>query len=638
MAAAYRFGPFIVDAASYQLSRDGTVLPLTPKPIDLLLYLAARPSALVAKEELLTALWPGVNVTDNALTQAVSELRQALGDEPARPIYIQTVARRGYRFIAPVEAVGEAVAPAAAPADEAAATRPAVAVLDFANVSADQEFAWLASGIAETVTNDLRLAGHLRIIDRLRVTAAVREVGAELSALRAALHVDLAVVGGFQRLGGRLRITARAVDTRTGESQAEAKADGPLEQVFDLQDRIVAQFVDTLGAAAADVSPRHPRRETSSLEAYRALTEGHIKLEALEASLVAGAVADFERAIALDPHYALAHVGLGMARFWQYEMSRARNQPDTALLALALDPVRRAIELQGDLAEAHATLSYVLVSARRFAEAQAAARRAVAIEPGYWGHYFRLGHTLWGEERLRALARALELYPDFPFAHFEVAMVHIARGELDRAQSVLREGTIVQDRQADLRQRFPAKGLHWLLGLVRLAQGDAGEARSEFEREIAGGAGQLYAPEFAMNAYDGAGFVALERGDHATAAAMFLRALELFPEHARSMVGLGAALAGERNTSGAEAAFACATGAIAGLRRGGRASEATLAEALLDAVQGRGDRALESLRGLVERPELPFTGWTIPVEPLLARLRDRPAFAAVVARLADHAR
>ena len=80
----------------------------------------------------------------------------------------------------------------------------------------------------------------------------------------------------------------------------------------------------------------------------------------------------------------------------------------------------------------------------------------------------------------------MELYPDFPFAHFEAAMVYIARGALDRAESVLREGTIVQDRQAHLRQRYPAKGLHWLLGLVRLAQGDS-EARESSTARVASG-------------------------------------------------------------------------------------------------------------------------------------------------------
>ena len=98
----YRFGPYTLDPAAYRLLRDAEVIQLSPKIIDLLLYLVARQPALVSKEDLFKALWPDVAVTDNALTQAVSELRQALGDDPSKPTYVQTVARRGYRFIAPV--------------------------------------------------------------------------------------------------------------------------------------------------------------------------------------------------------------------------------------------------------------------------------------------------------------------------------------------------------------------------------------------------------------------------------------------------------------------------------------------------------------------------------------------------------
>jgi DNA-binding winged helix-turn-helix (wHTH) protein/tetratricopeptide (TPR) repeat protein len=639
MVASYRFGPFTVDAGSYRLLRGSEVIPLSPKIIDLLLYLVARQSALVPKDELFAALWPDVAVTDNALTQAVSELRQALGDEASKPTYIQTVARRGYRFVASVE-VAVPAPPPPEPAAEAVITvkAPAIAVMDFANVSTDREFAWLSSGIAETVTNDLRAAGTLRIIDRVRVVEAVRRTGPELTALRADLHLDLAVVGSFQRSGERLRITARVVDAASGEALAEAKADGALEQVFDLQDRIVEQFAETLSIARTGPSAPRAHRETSSLEAYQAFTEGRVRLESLDASLVSGAIADFERAVVLDPRYSLAHVGLGNARFWQYEMSRARNGPDAALLARAIDHVQRAIELDRDLAEAHATYAFLLVSAGRFSDARAAARRAVALEPGYWGNQFRLAHAEWGEDRLRTLARAMELYPDFPFAHFEAAMVHIARGALDRAESVLREGTIVQDRQANLRQRYPAKGLHWLLGLVRLAKRDPKEARAEFDREIAVGPTQLYAAEFAMNAYDGAGFVALATGDAAEAVRMFGKALELFPEHARSLVGLGAALAASGDKRAADAAYKHAARAIDALRQGGRASEATMAGAFMHAVCGRADEAIASLKRLVDRPELPFTGWTIPVEPLLAGLRQRADFQGLLATLARHAR
>lgn len=640
VAASYRFGPFTLDAASYRLLRGTEPVALSPKIIDLLLYLVARQSALVPKDELFGALWPDVAVTDNALTQAVSELRQALGDDSSSPTYIQTVARRGYRFIAPVETLAPAAAHApAAPAEGAARDRVrSIAVLDFTNVSGDRELGWLSSGIAETVTNDLRAKPSLRIIDRVRVVEAMRRAGTDLSALRGQLHIDLAVVGSFQRAGTRLRITARVVDAASGEALADAKADGLLEHVFDLQDRIVAQFVETLEPPPADNGMRRTHRDTSSLEAYQAFTEGRVRLESLDASVVPAAIADFERAIALDPRYAVAHVGLGSAHFWQYEMSRARNQPDAGLLAQAVNHVRRAIELERDLAEAHASLAFMLVSAGRAAEALAAARRAVSLEPGYWGNQFRLAHAAWGEERLRALARVMDLYPDFPFAHFEAAMVHIARGALDRAESVLREGTIVQDRQANLRQRYPAKGLHWLLGLVRLARGDTAEAQTEFGREIASGVLQLYGAEFCMNAYDGAGFAHLAGGEPADAVAMFRRALDLFPEHARSLVGLGAALEEGGDKTGAADAFARATKAIDALRRGGRGGEATLAEAFHHAVQGRPADALECLRALLGKADMPFTGWTVPIEPLFADLRPLPAFQSLLDTLAERAR
>src|SRR5688572_30603648 len=100
--ATYSFPPFTLDTGAYRLMKDEAIIPVSPKIIDLLHYLVERPSVLVTKDELFKALWPDVAVTDNALTQAVSELRQALGDDPSSPKYVQTVARRGYRFIAAV--------------------------------------------------------------------------------------------------------------------------------------------------------------------------------------------------------------------------------------------------------------------------------------------------------------------------------------------------------------------------------------------------------------------------------------------------------------------------------------------------------------------------------------------------------
>ncbi|HYT77395.1 MAG TPA: winged helix-turn-helix domain-containing protein, partial [Vicinamibacterales bacterium] len=188
--STYRFGPFVVDRAAYRVSRGADALDLSPKLLDLLLHLLDHAGTLVTKEALLDALWPGANVTDNALTQAVSELRQALGDDASSPRFIRTVARRGYRFVAAVDGTD-------AVADATIVDERAVAVLDFTNVTGDADSAWLSAGIAETVSGDLRALGRFRVIDRRRVTDAARRTGGALQDVAAALGTRLAVVGSF---------------------------------------------------------------------------------------------------------------------------------------------------------------------------------------------------------------------------------------------------------------------------------------------------------------------------------------------------------------------------------------------------------------------------------------------------------
>ncbi len=416
------------------------------------------------KEELFTALWPDVAVTDNALTQAVSELRQALGDEPSKPdLHPDGRAPRlsVHRARGDLARRTRPSGPAARRARARAPAAAVIAVLDFANVSTDREFAWLSSGIAETVTNDLAPAGTLRIIDRVapRRSGAARRHRPRGAAERAAPRP-----GRGRQLPARRRAAAdhRARRRRaTGEALADAKADGRLDAGV----RPAGPDRRAVRGRRSAPAPRTRRRarshrETSSLEAYQAFTEGRIRLESLDASLVPQAIADFERAIALDPRYPLAHVGLAMARFWQYEMSRARNQPDAALLARAIDPVRRAIELQRDLAEAHATLSFLLVSAGRFSRGRwrrPAARSRSSPATGDTTSGWR--HAAWGDEPAAGASRGPSSSTRTSRSRTSrLAMVHIARGALDRAESVLREGTIVQDRQANLRQRYPGQG------------------------------------------------------------------------------------------------------------------------------------------------------------------------------------
>ncbi len=321
----------------------------------------------------------------------------------------------------------------------------------------------------------------------------------------------------------------------------------------------------------------------------------------MDAARVPEAIAQFERAVALDPRYALPYVGLAHARFWLYESTRASDRPDAVTLAAAIADAHRATDLDPDLAEAHAALALMLLSAGRSPEALAAGRRAVALEPGNWRNHCRLGIVAWGSERIAAFERVLGLYPDFAYAYYGLAMVHVARGDLPGAERLLRQGVPLQDRQGGAAERYPGRGLHWLLGLVRLAAGDTKDARVEFDRELSSSGGGVYAAEFVMNAYDGHGFARLRDGDADGARAMFGRALDAFPDHARSLLGVAAACHRMGLTAERDAAVEHATRAVGELRAGGRPAEAAMAGAMLHVVCARPLEATSLLERLARR-------------------------------------
>jgi adenylate cyclase len=645
VASVYRFGPYVLERPAFRVLRNDEPLALSPKLVDLLLYFVSRPSLLITKDELLGAIWPDVTVTENALTQAVSDLRQALCDDPSSPQYIQTVSRRGYRFIAPVEATEPSAGVTRTdPSGGQRISEPggfrSVAVLDFVNLSGDAELGWLSTGIAETVTNDLSAFKVLRVVDRVGVGEAERRTDGSLGAVARELGVQLVVVGSYQRAGDRLRITARIVEVATGADLADAKVDGRLEDVFDVQDRIVRQFSASLGVEATKgASPRLGVRETSNLEALRAASEARIKLDSLDPRQIAAAIDGFERAVSLDPRYALAHAGLANAHFFLFEATRSRNRADTDRLTQAIGHARRAVDLDDTLAEGHATLAFLLTSVGKFAEAVAAGRRAVALDPSNWQHLFRLGHAAWGSERIDALQRALALYPDIAFAYTYMAMVHIARNRLDHATGVVHHGIELQDLQGLRSWRYPGCGLHWLLGLIHLAKGDPAGALSEFDREVrTTPLLRLYAAEAVMSAHDGTGFAHLARREFDHALPSFGRALDLYPDHARSRIGMAAAHLGLGRHAEAAAELQQADTLIAELVRGGRVSEALLLTAFSEVVRGRLVEALSTLDRMMTEAASGALGWSIPIEPLLKPLHALSAFEQTLGRLADRAR
>jgi DNA-binding winged helix-turn-helix (wHTH) protein/tetratricopeptide (TPR) repeat protein len=628
MLGSVRFGPFVLDRAAYRLTREGAPIEVAPKSFDLLALFLSRPGELITKDDMLAAIWPGIAVTDNALTQVVSELRQALGDSASDPEFVQTVPRKGYRFIGRVGTPGSsASSDATAPQvrEAPAGSVRSVRVDEFENVAGDRELAWLSAGMAETVANGLRAVRGLRVTRRSAAGGAVVD------------DADVVVAGSFQRAGDRLRVMARATDGRTGDVLATAKADGALAEMFDVQDRLVRELAGgmriTLTPAAA---ARLTARETSSLDAYRALTEGRLKLETLDVAQVPAAIADFERAIALDPDYALAHAGLAHAQFWRFQASRARTRPDRDALAAAIAHARRAIEIDSELAEAHAALAFFLASADRQRDAIAAGRIAVAIEPANWRHQFRLGSAEWGGRRLECLDVVIAQFPALTYAHFAAAMVHVARGDLAHARSVVEQG-VAAAGDGTRQHRFPGRGLDWLHGLIHLAEGRTSDARAALVRELSSTTAGMLAGEFAMDAAHALGTLHMGAGEVKEAAAMFEQALARYPEHARSLVGLAEACARQGAAARARELLERAAVVVEQLRAAGRESEAAFSAAQLALAHEAPADAVRALQPLVDDARPGWSGWTLPIDPGLRPLHGRADFDAILRRLAARA-
>ena len=200
---------------------------------------------------------------------------------------------------------------------------------------------------------------------------------------------------------------------------------------------------------------------------------------------------------------------------------------------------------------------------------------------------------------------------------------------------------MLQDKQAGRASRYPASGLHWLLGMVDLARGDAGRALAECRLELESASAarsRVWRQEFVMNAHDGCGFALLAERRFDEAAAAFGQALRLFPGHARSQIGRAQCLSAAGRPAEAHASLQEAGASIAELARGGRLLEAALLSAMSSVARGRPEEAIAALNRLLAEAPPGFPGWTIPIEPLFEPLHAQPGFAGILARLAARAR
>lgn len=411
-----------------------------------------------------------------------------------------------------------------------------------------------------------------------------------------------------------------------------AVTDNSLEQAISMLRR-------ALGAGASiDTVPRRGYRFTGSVDReaskhtdaeidallapHRAWLEGRAALETLSVQKVSGAERAFRSVLEAAPDHASAHVGLANALAFRFEASRLDEEPDLVALSDALPHARDACRLQPNWAEAWATLGFVLHRAGQREHGVAAVRRAVELEDDNWRHHLRLAFVCWGEARLRAAQRTLQLMPGLALAHWLAASVHVARQAFDAADRELTAGAAAQDEQT-AGAMFGGVGLHWLSGLLRLSQGNGASAERHFDRELQfEESGHLYARECCTATWYAKGCHALHRGDSAVAAVAFGEVLRRVSRHPMAMAAVPPLVEPDDSF----------TARLQLLRGRGGHVDAAVAGTVRRVVQGQ-EPDVRALRDALEEAPPGPAAWYLPVEPMLRPTLDTRRWASALALL-----
>jgi TolB-like protein len=391
LKAIYRFDGFTLDLKrGTLLAADGSQLALRPKAFAMLRYLVERTGNLVERDELMQAVWPGVFVTDDSIGQCVKDIRRVLRDETQS--LLRTVPRRGYVLTVSVSRtiagesdalVGDPVsADAAGPMPTPAANRPMIVVLPLENVGGDPEQGYLADGMTMDLVADLTRFQELYVVSPPRQVAGLLALGASSpSGWAVPDAADYVFSGSVRRASGRLRVTVRLDDARTGISLWGERIDRPLEELLTLQEELAERLPAYLvSQIEREATRRAWQRPTNSLDAYHLCLQGREHhLRATEPDTLRAREL-FARAIELDATYAMAYawqawtVQRGFTHLW--------GEPrglEAAVRALAF--ARRAVELQPDSWFCLSRLAFILLLNAGWEEALETARAAVRANP-----------------------------------------------------------------------------------------------------------------------------------------------------------------------------------------------------------------------------------------------------------------
>jgi DNA-binding winged helix-turn-helix (wHTH) protein/TolB-like protein/cytochrome c-type biogenesis protein CcmH/NrfG len=443
---ALRIGDWLADREANQLRRGAEAVRIEPKAMELLAALAARAGEVVSRETLLAEVWPGVVVGDEALTQAIIKLRRALGDDPKKPAYIETISKRGYRLIAaPARrryralAIATAAVVAVAVLSLLAWQRPepvagpaagiSVTVLPFEAVG-EGDHAYLAQGMSEDLVIELsRLSGVQIISATHRAEARARYV----------------VSGSVQRLPQAVRMNVRLIDSQTGQQLWSERFERPFADLFAVQNEMLASIAAVLpGKLSEAARERIARRYTRSLEAYDRFLRAQARFLARQPEDNEAARALYRRALDLDPKFARAYAGLAMT----YAIEpRLRSSVDaTAALQRALELAETARGIDASIAEVHWALGFVHAQSRRHEEAIRALEKAIELNPSFADAYAFMGgiYTYVGQpaKSIPLLRTALRLNADGGYLYYLLlGRAYLFEKDVEQALINLREAS-----------------------------------------------------------------------------------------------------------------------------------------------------------------------------------------------------
>ena len=456
---AYEFGRFTLVPTEKRLLCDGKVVPLSPKVFDTLVLLVENQGRLIQKEELLKALWPDTVVEEVALAHNVSQLRKVLGDLAEDPKFIETVPKRGYRFIAAVRELSEPAPRVESPA-ESAVTPPAVldvpwsrptilaafaaalvlvagvaayvylpraghsaagvfaaihsvAVLPLENLSGDKEQEYFADGMTDEVITELGKIGALRVISRTSVMQ-YKGTPKPLSDIAGKLKVDAVVEGTILRSGNRVRITAQLIEASSDRHLWAGSYERNLEDVLTMQDEVARDIAEQI---RIKLTPKERTLLTEAhavdLDAHDAYLRGRYWWSKRDAEGEWKGLDYFRKAIAKDPNFARGYVGVADSFL---VLGHHGRLPSKEAFPKAKEAATKALELDSSLAEAHTSLAMVKHSYDwDWSGAESEFREAIALNPNYATAHHWYSHYLVAmgrlDEAVNELERARDLDP-----------------------------------------------------------------------------------------------------------------------------------------------------------------------------------------------------------------------------------